>query len=139
MGWLGHSPLIVLTFAATSSFAAPLRAQTVDNENCLAAEIAENRGFEAMEGLKFKDEDGEIYSLGNRTLGRPIDPSLLKDPNIMAKADKWTPGAIEYVDGWVMGYRAIGRDNKQKATQAASDFISFYIKCLDKFGPAGWR
>lgn len=132
-------PLIILLLATTTMFGGQLHADTVDRQNCLASEIAENRGFEAMEGLKFMGEDGKPYSMGNFTVVPPIDPIFLNDPKIIELADKWTPGAIEYIDGWVIGYQAIGRDNKKVATKAAKEFISFYLKCLEKFGPAGWR
>lgn len=120
-------------------FGGQMHADTVDRKHCLAAEIAENRGFKAMERLQFMGEDGKPYSMGNYTLNPPIDPSLLKDPKVKELADEWTQGAIEFVDGWLIGYTAIGRDNKQVLTKAANEFSSFYVACLDKYGPSGWR
>jgi hypothetical protein len=119
--------LLVLPVGAT--------AQQVDRLHCIAADMALTRGHDAMEGTQFIGADGRTSFLGKTTRAARYTLTPVEEQQLAPLVDELTPGAIEYVDLWLVGPGSVGRSEERVMTDKAQAFIGFVQECLDTFGP----
>lgn len=109
-------------------------ADTIDRQHCIAADIALQRGFEAMQETQFTGSDGKTYTRGKVSNTKSYDLTAQEEGTILSMADELTPGAIEYVDLWLVGPGSVGKSTEQIMTDDAQAFIAVYTACLNTFG-----
>lgn len=110
------------------------KAEALDREHCTAADLALDRGFEAMSDTVFVGDDGVRYTRSFVSKSKAYSLTAEEEAIILPMVDEWTKGAAEYVDLWLAGPGSVGRSTKQVMTKDAEAFIAFQRTCLDKFG-----
>jgi hypothetical protein len=131
-----RSWMLVCGAATLASVAAPgtVSAEAVEKLRCVAADIALQRGHDAMQGTGFVAADGKTYFLGKSQGAKEYLLTAQDEATVIEIADALTPGAIEYVDLWLVGPGAIGRSKERVMTESAKAFNLVLMTCLAQRG-----
>ena len=110
-------------------------ANQVGRLHCIAADVALIRGFDAMEGTPVIKADGKTYTLGKTITRVSYTLTPTEELQVAPLVDELTPGAIEYVDLWLVGPGKVGHSDDRVMTKDAQTFITLYQNCLTTYGP----
>ena len=88
-----------------------------------------------MQGTKIVGSDGKTYTRG-KTVCRAYALTPTEEMQVIPLVEELAPGAIEFVNHWLVGPNSVGRSAERILTDDAQAFSALVQQCLNTFGPA---